>query len=342
MKAIETELQINLFSHRMSYQHIFQGSVAWVTFQSGICQPALHPLHTTLESLGWEVIYEMHQLSLWFHLLSSLSCPSYDHMLICAHMRTAYEALGGRAKEIFNKLHSSFSQSLGSDHRNSYLWRTHSLATGRSLYSLNLVIKGEKGRAKQGGRLNSECYRRENIPAGVNYKAELFPSSHVISTFVLPKALLWALWTLPALSSHAGSLFLSARPFTQIRRFQSFAPALSSLLFPTGHNLQSPELLLKMILKHLCVQSFCRSSTGPGLLHLHILSLLSGCFPSVVSPNFLLILIFTPTQWSACLCSPSYFLYLNFLHLGLISNELPSQKFFCKGFHMEKTSKTEK
>lgn len=56
------------------------------------------------------------------------------------------------------------------------------------------------------GRLNSECCRRENIPAGVNYKAELFPSSHVISTFVLPKALLWALWTLPALSSHAGSL----------------------------------------------------------------------------------------------------------------------------------------
>ena len=34
------------------------------------------------------------------------------------------------------------------------------------------------------GRLNSECCRRENMPAGVNYKAELFPSSHVISTFV--------------------------------------------------------------------------------------------------------------------------------------------------------------
>lgn len=194
------------------------------------------------------------------------------------------------------------------------------------------------------GRLNSEYYRRENIPAGVNYKAELFPSSHV-SLYICSHQIS-SLGTLNTASTvfPRWLSFLSAWPFHPNQIWVSiFAPALSPLLFPTGHNLQSPELLMKMILKHLCVQSFCRSTcTGPDSLHLHILSLISGCFPSVASPNFLFILIFTPTQWSACLCSPSYLLYLNFLHLGLISNELPSQNSSAKAFTWKRHSKTEK
>lgn len=34
------------------------------------------------------------------------------------------------------------------------------------------------------GRLDSEYYRQENIPAGMNYKAKLFLFGHVISLFL--------------------------------------------------------------------------------------------------------------------------------------------------------------
>ena len=160
--------------------------------------------------------------------------------------------------------------------------------------------------------------------------------SHQISS-------LGTLHTASAVFPHWPS-FLSARPSHPNQLWVSIsAPALTPLLSPTGHDLQGPEVLLKTILKHLCVQSLCRSTcTGPGSLHLHILSLISGCFPSVASPNFLFILIFTPTQWSACLCSPSYLLYLNFLYLGLISNELSSQNSSAKAFTWKRPSKTEK
>ena len=251
------ELQINLFSHRMSYQHnIFQGPVAWVTFQSAHMPASPPPPHHFGESRLRGHLWNVSTLTMISSFELSLLPLLWPHVNMCPHVHSLWSTKKQSQREIISS--TAPFQSLGSGvHRNSCLWRTHSLATGRSLYSLNLVIKGENGRAKQGGKAHSEYYRQESIPAGVNYKAELFPSSHVIfSPNLFSGHSEHCQHCLPTLA-----LFLISLTFHPNQIWVSiFAPALSPLLFPTGYNLQSPELLLKMILKHLCVQSFCRST----------------------------------------------------------------------------------
>lgn len=67
------------------------------------------------------------------------------------------------------------------------------------------------------GRLDSECYRQENIPAGLNYKAKDPPIQACnLFIFFLTKSFLWSLLTQPVLFSY---ISLSHQPdlLTQIR-----------------------------------------------------------------------------------------------------------------------------
>lgn len=114
--------------------------------------------------------------------------------------------------------------------------------------------KGKERKGKQVGRLNSEHYSQEDVPAWTTGKTLPIQSCN-FSIFVLTKSLLWSLLTQPVLFSHTSFTFLSDWPFHPNQIWVSiFAPALNHLLFPTEHNLQSLELLLEMILKHLPIQ----------------------------------------------------------------------------------------
>lgn len=127
-------------------------------------------------------------------------------------------------------------QSLGSgDHRNSYLWRTHSLATGRSLYSLNLVIKGEKGRAKQGGKAQLWMLQAREYSSRGELQGRTLPIQSCNLYICSPQSS--SLGTLNTASTvfPCWLSFLSARPFTQIRSgFQSLPQLWVLFSFPQG------------------------------------------------------------------------------------------------------------
>lgn len=322
----------------MSYQHnIFQGPVAWVTFQSAHMPASPPPPHHFGESRLRGHLWNVSTLTMISSFELSLLPLLWPHVNMCPRVHSLWSTKKQSQREIISS--TAPFQSLGSGvHRNSCLWRTHSLATGRSLYSLNLVIKGENGRAKQGGKAQLWILQAREYSSRGELQGRTLP---IQSCNLLPKSLLWALGTLPALSAHAGSL--SYQPDLSPKSDLGFNLCPSFESSSLSHRVQSTkswalaENDFKTLVCPILLQKHLHRS-----LHLHILSLLSGCFPSVTSPNFLFIVIFTPTQWSACLCSPSYLLYLNFLHLGLISNELPSQNSSAKAFTWKRPSKTEK
>ena len=82
----ERELQINLFSHRMSYQHnIFQGSVAWVTFQSAHTPASPPPPHHFGESQLRGHLWNVSTLTMISSFELSLLPLLWPHVNMCPH-----------------------------------------------------------------------------------------------------------------------------------------------------------------------------------------------------------------------------------------------------------------
>lgn len=212
------------------------------------------------------------------------------------------------------------------------------------------MIKGENGRAKQGGKAQLWILQVRGHSAGIHYKGKLFLFSHVISLFLFSPISSLVPLNIVSIISYI-SVFLISLTFPPKSDLGfNLCSSFESYFFSTRHNLQSPELLLKHNFKALAhpIQAFIL------LYHLHLdeLLLISPLMLSLQSyfltPVTFLNLAFTLRPWMLT-CSPAHayspliFSLSKFFPLRPFSYELTSQNFLVKAFTWKQLlSKTEK